>query len=234
MKKNISGISIGLLLMLTLPTVLYAQTASDSSTPAVSITNTIEPTKSFRIGPTVKAFMQDRNDASHAGTREFMSALKTKMAAEREQFQNKLQLMRDERKKNIIIKLDAKIASISSRKTTQMTKTVSTLGTILGKIKTKAAAAKASGIDTTAVDAAIVNADKALASASAAIATQAANQYTINITTDDALKSNVGTTIKQFEQDMRTTFKSVKDAKQAVLAAARELKKVTKPTGTEQ
>ena len=52
--------------------------------------------------------------------------------------------------------------------------------------------------------------------ASEAVASQGAKVYTIDITTETNLRTNVGTTISQFRNDLTQTYKLVIDAKQAV------------------
>lgn len=176
-----------------------------------------------------KPLLKDAESASRGAIREAMKSLIAQKQEVNEQqhalLKTKLQTIKNEKKAEIILKLDTKIASISSRKTNTMTEAITKLQTILDTIKQKEAVLKSSSCNTGILDTAIINADSALSAAIALINLQAQKVYTITITDEAAVKANVGKTTKQLEQDLRNTHKGVMDAKQAVMKAAKELKK---------
>ena len=109
--------------------------------------------------------------------------------AKREEFKQKVENIRDERKKKIVERVDAKLAEINKRRTDAMTRHLDKMSEILAKVKLR-------GGDTTAAEAAV-------AEARSAVAVQAAKTYTITISTEDKLKINVGETMKVLMTDLR-------------------------------
>lgn len=137
---------------------------------------------------------------------------------------NKLQTFRDENKKELVLKLDERIASISSKRTEKMNEAVNKLTTVLDSIKSKANQLDRS-CETTNLTSAITKAEEALTSASAAVELQAKKSYPLNITDESTAKENVGSVLKQLQTDLRNTHKAVMDAKKAIVKAAVELNK---------
>ena len=111
------------------------------------------------------------------------------MKAKREEFKEKLQTVRDERKKKIVERADAKLTEINKRRTDAMVRHLDKMGEILAKVKVR-------GGDTTAAEAAVVE-------ARSAVAAQAAKTYTITVSTEDKLRINVGETMKVLTTDLR-------------------------------
>lgn len=178
-----------------------------------------------------------RESASNSSVRnrirELIENKKISMEQRREEIKVKLALVSDERKKELAVKIEEKMASISAKRTQNMSETLEKLQTILDSIKTKAGTLKQQGKDTAALDSAITNAENALANASAAVQTQAEKVYKIPISDDQTLKQNIGQVIKQLQQDLKETHQAVVNAKQTVVKAAKELSRISnavKPT----
>ncbi len=121
------------------------------------------------------------------------------LKSNRETFKEKIQTLRDEKKKALIIKLDEKIATTNKRRATEMTNQLQKLSDILDKISSRAINAKAEGKDTTAVEDAISEAKIALQTARTAVQTQIDKDYAIEITQKTALRQDVGKTINQLQ-----------------------------------
>lgn len=139
----------------------------------------------------------------------------------REEFKEKLAELKDERKKKIVEKLDTRFANVNKKATDRFLETLDKLTEILTRLQTKATEAKTAGTDTTEAQANIDAAQTAIASAKTAITTQAGKTYTITISTEDKLRTDVGTTVSGLHADLQTVHKMVIDAKQAVVKAAR-------------
>jgi hypothetical protein len=69
----------------------------------------------------------------------------------------------------------------------------------------------------------ISDARSAIATSQQAVASQAASSYVIQISSENGLRNDVQTTVKQFHTDLKQTFQTVKTARDAVVAAARAL-----------
>lgn len=130
-------------------------------------------------------------------------AVKETVATRREEFKAKLQTIKDARKKALVEKIDTKLANMNVKHTDRFTQVLSNLQTLLDKIT------QASGVDGTTAQAAID-------AAKVAVENQAAKTYTITISTETALRSDVGAVTSQLRQDLTATHKTVIDAKQAV------------------
>ncbi|MDO8583151.1 MAG: hypothetical protein Q7R51_01325 [bacterium] len=126
------------------------------------------------------------------------------VAAKREEFKVRLEAIKDEKKKAIVSRIDTKLTNINIKHTDRFTQVLNNLQIILDKIV-------AEDIDKTKAQAAI-------GSAKLAVENQAAKTYTITISTETALKSDVGTVTSQLRLDLSSTHKLVVDAKQAVQA----------------
>lgn len=144
----------------------------------------------------------------------------------KEVFQQKLALIRDEKKKAIVQKINDRITEINKKMTDKMTLGLTNLSTILANLDSRAITLKTTGKDTTSYDASSSKAKSAIATSLTAVNAQAAKTYTITITTEGALKINVGTTVSLFKTDLAAVHKMVIDAKQAVWNAANELVKL--------
>lgn len=138
----------------------------------------------------------------------------------------KRQEIRDEKKKARLEKIEAKMASINTKRTSEWKTQLQKMTTILTKINEKAAKAKKEGKDTTTLDAAITNAQNAISTASVAVGAQAAKQYVVSDATDATVKNAAGETMKTLQTNLRTTHKTVVNAKQAVQNAVKELAKI--------
>lgn len=126
----------------------------------------------------------------------------SKSAEMRVEFKAKLAKIRDEKKKAIVEKLDARFAEVNEKRTNQMSGHLYRMSGILDKV---------TGKDVTAARAAIQV-------ASTAVSAQAAKSYLITITTEANLKMDVGKVRSQLESDLRVVHQLVIEARKAVQA----------------
>lgn len=152
--------------------------------------------------------------------------LREQVQQRKKEFRKQLQTIRDEKKRAAVERINKKIANINKRRSDRMEKTLAKLRGILQRISQKAGQAKANGKDTATVDVAIAQAQTALDTTEAAVNTQAAKQYAIQIESEEKLRSTVGATVSGLQQDLRDAHKTVVDAKQKVQQAAKELAKL--------
>ena len=148
------------------------------------------------------------------------------MRARREEFKQSLQTLRDQRKKIIVERIDTRMASANKKATVRFSAVLEKLQLILNRIVTRAQNLKVKGVDTTAFDSATASAEIAIGNAKAAIASQSAMVYVIQIASESALRENVGSTVSELRLDLRDAHKAVINAKQAVMNAAMELAKL--------
>lgn len=128
----------------------------------------------------------------------------------------KVRQIRDEKKRMIVERVDAKIAEINKRRTDMMLAQLNKMSEILIK-------AKARGADTAVAEAAI-------ASAKTEVVAQAGKIYTVEITTEDKLKIKVGEAMKALKTDLQAVHQKVVDARKATADAIRSVRPTPKPT----
>lgn len=165
--------------------------------------------------------LEMKNDA---GTRS--AELRAKMEAEKAAFKQKLATLTDDRKASMAAKIDTKLVSINENRTAKMTNALSKLQEILNRLIDRANAAKTAGMDTTAVEAAIVKAKASLTAAETAVTAQKAKTYTAVISGDATLPQNFGSVFKQLQTDLQTAYTAFKTAKTDVKQVASELRKL--------
>lgn len=203
-------------ILLVFPGTAYAQDSTPSAT-----------TRKDRVQERKETLQQRRAEIKENAEKR-LEELKAKleqarnvMKARRETFREKVQTIKDTRKQNAVNRVDQRIATVNKNHTDRFSKALAELERLLGKISDKTTQMKAEGKDTTALEDAIALAQQALSDAKTAVEEQAGKEYIAAIADETTLRVTVGTTISQFRLDLNNTRKSVVNAKQAVLNAAR-------------
>lgn len=157
--------------------------------------------------------VQNRRNALRQQTKDRLAALRQKLTQ-----------LKDQRKAAIVERINTKLARVNEKATNRMTTVIEKLDSILARIDNKTQSASAQGKDVSTAQGMVASANNALADAKSAVSSQAGKDYTIQISSEDSLRSDVGATFSQLQQDLRSTRKTVIQAKQAVMQAARALK----------
>ncbi len=152
--------------------------------------------------------------------------LQNSIQAHRDALKAKIANIRDEQKKITVERIDQDIAALNAVMTSHYANVLDQISDILKRIVSRTDTAQANGRDVTAVRTAIANAQTAIASARAAVVAQVAKTYSLNITTDTALKNNVGATRQTLRDDLKKAADSVKAAREAVRQAATTLAQI--------
>lgn len=184
-------------------------------------TSSITGTNGSTVTTTKQTAVQEQRDLMMKNKLE----TKAMMQDKKEQFKAKLQIIRDERKKALVERIDEKISTMNKTSTARFSAVLEKLMMVLDRITQKAQVTKAKGVDTSMADQAIVAAKTAIDAAKAAVAGQSAKTYSIDVVSETTLKTTVGSTVSMFRKDLSTVHKLVIDAKQAVQKAEKELAK---------
>lgn len=137
----------------------------------------------------------------------------------RQQFQDKITTIKDEKKQVLVERLDGKFTALNLRQTTRMKERLDRLASVVSRLQDRIAQLKANGQDTTSAETAIAEAQKAIETSTIAVDTQASKEYIPQITTESALRQTVGITSQQLKTDLTATHKTVITAHQAVVKA---------------
>ena len=196
MAKNLLRLLLFLFLIAIFPTDSYAQTLTSSDG-----AHTSSQGSTLNQGSTLKQpgiITQLRQET------------RAEIETERNQFKIKVQAIKDQRRKTLVQNIDARIAEVNKRITDNFTDTLNRLQTYITK------ASQATQDPKVLSD--INNAQDAINLAKTAVSNQAGKVYTMQITDDLSLRLNAQTTVGQFRQDILATYKTVVDAKTAVLS----------------
>lgn len=147
-------------------------------------------------------------------------------AQRREEFQNHLQEIRDERKQSIVENIDTRLSSVNEKWVTHWNNVLSRLSEILVKLQTRLDE-YAGDADTTALSSAITQAQTSINTAQAAVTAQAGKTYTIDITDETTLGDDVSSTISDFHSDIQEVLDTVKAAREDVHNVFVEVRKLT-------
>lgn len=158
------------------------------------------------------------------------AAKKAEIEAAREAFKEQLQTITDEKKKAIAEKISENLTTINKKATDRMFGVLDKLNEIMVKVDEKIAAAKTGGKDTSSQEADSIKAKTAITTAVDAVTEQAAKDYVVTLGTPPVLKADVGKVVSQQKQDLKTTYETVRAARQLVRQVARSLKDLNNPS----
>lgn len=156
------------------------------------------------------------------------AAVKRAIDAKRVDLRQRLQAIRDERKKKSVERIDAQMDALNARWTDHFSNVLDHLETIVVKIEERVAQAETRGRDVSAAKTAIADAKTAIAASRTTVVTQAGKTYGITVTTEDALRAEVGKARKALHNDLAAARDMVKGAREAVHAAAVALAQAVK------
>ena len=144
----------------------------------------------------------------------------------REEFRERLAEIKDERKQKVVERIVGKLDTMGDRWTERWTKALDRMEELLVKIESRADKASEAGHDASGVTAAIIIANAKIATARAAIETQAGNEYVITITDESSLGSDISSVVQQLRSDLSAVRDTVKEARDAVKDALKSLKAI--------
>jgi DNA repair exonuclease SbcCD ATPase subunit len=153
---------------------------------------------------------------------------KKKIEDERARLKEKLAKIKDERKKQIVEKVAQQIKELNERLTNHFTDVLEKLRKILARIDERINKAGERGLDVSTVKKAAELTNAEIKKAEEAIKAQAAKVYSVNVTTEEKLKVEVGAAREAFNKDIRGLRDIVQAARNAVHNVATALAKLPK------
>jgi hypothetical protein len=143
--------------------------------------------------------------------------------AVREMFQVKLAGIKDAGKRTIVERVQNRLTQVNTVRCDVMTRHLVVMVNILDRISGKSNELAAAGKDVSPLASAVSSARVVIEDAQSAVAAQAAKDYTITITTENALRNNVLAIRKSLETDLLAAHRKVVLARKAVSSAIRAL-----------
>lgn len=153
---------------------------------------------------------------------------KSKIEAKKEELKGKLTKIKDERKKQVVEKIYNQVNELNKRRLEHFSAVLEKLEKVLDRISNRAAKAEANGRDISAVKTAITEATNAIALSRTAIQNQTVKVYAPVISTESALKTDIGEIRKALHNDLAGVQETVKTAQEAVKKAATTLAQIPK------
>lgn len=216
--------TIFLILFIINPSVVLAHSPSESTD---SPTPKLTSTKNYEVDPEFKRLLEeklqkakDKQEAERKIHEQNKEIRKQKI----EEFKIKAEKIKDARKKNAVLKINERIASISSQKTDKMADVLKRLNLIIEKLEDKGSLI--TGCDKTQLENSIIDAKSTIVKAEDLVTKQATKEYNIDLTDESTLKENVQTVIRSLNQDLQEVHKAVITAKEKVIKSAVELNKL--------
>lgn len=165
----------------------------------------------------IKKRKEEFNDTVKTKRAELQDQIKTK----REELKVRLDKIKDEHKKKTVERIDQRIDALNDKMMRHFSSVLVKLEEMLVRISERADRVSIErGLDVSSVRSAIDKANTAIASARSAIEVQSGNIYTIKITTESALKIDVGKARQALNTDLAKVRDAVKAAHLTVKDAA--------------
>ncbi len=162
-----------------------------------------------------------------------ITMMREKQASREASLQTKLQTFRDKKKATAAARINENLNRINARQTGQMQKHLDQMTILLNKLEDRVNQGKPDIKDPALAKEAVASARATIATASAAVSTQAEKDYTITVTSESRIKTDAKTQRDRLHNDLLTLRKAVIDAKQSVANAIRTAKSNPVPVGTE-
>lgn len=155
---------------------------------------------------------------------ERIDTMKEKMSTREAAMRAKLQNFRDKKKAQIAERVNTNLNQINMKQTEEMLKHLDKMSALLDKLAARVNSGSPDAKDPTASRAAIADSRSKIASAKAAVSDQAANDYTIVVTTERRIKADAQAQREKLHTDLKALRQQVIDAKQDVANAIRVAK----------
>lgn len=177
---------------------------------------------------TVRGEIEKRKEEFAEMMKEQREKTKKRIEEKQKTLREKLQDIKEDRRKAIVENIDKRLDALNEQKTSHYAKALDQMDAVLGRIEERVQRAEAQEKDSAPAVAAITNAKNKIAAARSAVVVQAGKTYVITITTDAKLKDDVTKAREMLKADLVKVFGSVKDARDAVHAAAVALAQAVK------
>ena len=152
--------------------------------------------------------------------------VKTLIETKRAELKVKLQVIKDEKKRSTVEKVDDRLDAINAKHVAVYSKALEQLDGVLARIISRADKATAAGTDTALVKTTVTAAEKSILDARAAVTAQTLKTYTITVTSEAELKASLETAKQALRTDLTAVQTKVKEAREAVHTAATTLAQI--------
>lgn len=193
--------------------------------------NASEPAKLIYIYRNTESFTKELVAADQQGKLK-TEQLKVQWNATRVQYLQKIQTVKDEKKKAIVQKVDENLNTINANQVQKMKSALDQMQKVMNSLTEAITKLKAGGADTTNAENAILAAQNALTAAQSALTIQSEKIYAPTITSDTELRKDVLTEVNSLRTDLLVVQKLLLSARESLMKAIVELRKLKPVTPT--
>src|SRR3989344_862832 len=201
---------IGFSLLKKIFTVLFLITATlVLSYPALAIDST-------QAGVTKSNSLRQNLEQKKLTDQQRLSEKRAEIASKAAILKERLQNFKDKIKAATVQRISDTLNKINQNQTTQMQKHLDKMSGMVTRLESRINEAPGAGQSTASASAALNDAKQAIASASAAVTTQAGMDYTISVSSESAVRADSKQSRDKLHNDLKSVRQLVINAKQAV------------------
>lgn len=173
-----------------------------------------------------KNLMEQKKEEFRKTVEAKKAELKNRIETKKQQLKTNLAKIKDERKRQVVEKIDSQLDDLNKRQMDHFSQVLVQIEKVLDGVSSRASKAEANGRDISAVKSAVSEAQNLIAASRKAIEAQIGKTYTITITTENALRQDVGKARQALHADLTKVQEAVKAAREAVRKAATTLAQI--------
>lgn len=150
-----------------------------------------------------------------------MDDLKERIATKSAALKRQLARFRDKAKAAKVENLNENMNTVNANVTSALEKNLANISSALERLKAKAAEAQTAGKDVTALNSDIAEVESEWAQADEALKAQMAKDYTIEVNTENTIKTDVQTVRNTLRTDLKAVHTEVMEARQSLADAVK-------------
>lgn len=175
-----------------------------------------------------KNFVEQKREEFRKATEEKRAEAKKIIETKRQELKDKLVKIKDEKKKIAVEKINEEIVRVNESRMNHFAEVLNKIEKALANVGSRADKAEANGRDVSSVRSAINEAQAVISESRTAVANQLGKVYTITVSSESALKQDVGKTRQELQTDLKAVNNTIKKAHDAVRKAAVALAQIPK------
>lgn len=204
-------------------TPIFAQEDTASSTAKPVIKRPVLAPKATAVKEKLEARKENVANKIQA-VKDRTGAIKEKIASREAALKAKLEKFKDQRKAALTQKLSTNLNTINQNHTRQMTKHLEAMTAILAKLENRVNSGAPDIKNPDDARLAINSARAALSTATSAVSAQSENDYTVTVTSESKIKTDVKEKRDKLHTDLSAVRELVREAKKSVSDAVRTAK----------
>lgn len=186
-----------------------------------------ETTRQRKTAAEIEAYKAQMRQEKQAYIEAEKARLREAKQSQVEEYRTRLQALKDQRKQVVVDNLNKRICTLNQTRTKVLLGHLERMSKILDRVETRAGVAKENGKDISEVESAVATAREKIRLATDAVNAQSSRECVINLTgSEETAGTEVRAAINQLQTELRSVHQKIKEARQAVATAIRQLAQV--------